>query len=58
MERAHSPRNRGAAASEMVAPVLAPGRELRSNTLFDTDAQRRAFASLRSSPPVAGQLQR
>ena len=28
------------------------------NKSFDTDAQRRSFASLRSSPPVAGQLQR
>jgi hypothetical protein len=28
------------------------------NWSFDADAQRRAFASLRSSPPVAGQLQR
>lgn len=32
--------------------------EMRSNRLFDTDAQRRPFASLRSSPPVAGQLRR
>jgi hypothetical protein len=31
---------------------------LRSNRSFDTDAQRRSFASLRSFPPVAGQLQR
>jgi hypothetical protein len=31
---------------------------MRSNRLFDTDAQRRAFAPLRSSPPVAGQLRR
>jgi hypothetical protein len=29
-----------------------------SNSSFDTDAPRRTFASLRSSPPVAGQLQR
>ena len=28
------------------------------NRSFDADAQRRAFASLRSSPPVAGQLRR
>jgi hypothetical protein len=33
-------------------------RALTSNRSFDTDAQRQAFASLRSSPPVAGQLQR
>jgi membrane protease YdiL (CAAX protease family) len=33
-------------------------RDLRPNRWFDTDAQRRAFASLRSSPPVAGQLRR
>lgn len=32
--------------------------QMRSNRSFDTDARRRAFASLRSSPPVAGQLQR
>jgi hypothetical protein len=31
---------------------------LRSNRSFDTDAQRRSSASLRPSPPVAGQLQR
>jgi hypothetical protein len=30
----------------------------RSNRSFDTDAKRRPFASLRSSPPVAGQLRR
>ncbi|MDB5900416.1 MAG: hypothetical protein JWP41_4018 [Ramlibacter sp.] len=29
-----------------------------SNRSFDTDAQRRSFSSLRSFPPVAGQLQR
>jgi hypothetical protein len=29
-----------------------------SNRSFDTDAQRRAFASLRSCSPVAGQLRR
>jgi hypothetical protein len=33
-------------------------RSSRSNMSFDTDAQRRAFASLRSFPPVAGQLRR
>jgi hypothetical protein len=34
------------------------GGALLSNRSFDTDAPRRAFASRRSSPPVAGQLQR
>jgi hypothetical protein len=29
-----------------------------SNRSFDTDARRRFFASLRTFPPVAGQLQR
>jgi hypothetical protein len=29
-----------------------------SNRSFDTDAQRRSFAPLRSFPPVAGQLRR
>ncbi len=33
-------------------------RAMRSNWSFDTDAPRRSSASLRSSPPVAGQLQR
>lgn len=28
------------------------------NRSFDTDVRRRAFASLRASPPVAGQLRR
>jgi hypothetical protein len=28
------------------------------NRSFDADAQQRSFASLRSFPPVAGQLQR
>lgn len=32
--------------------------QLPPNRSFDTDARRRAFASLRPSPPVAGQLQR
>ena len=32
------------------------GVPVSSNRSFDTDAQRRAFASLRSFPPVAGQL--
>jgi hypothetical protein len=31
---------------------------LPANRSFDTDAQQRSFASLRSSPPVAGQLRR
>jgi hypothetical protein len=31
---------------------------LRSNRSFDTDARRRSFASLRTFPPVAGQLRR
>lgn len=30
----------------------------RANMSFDTDAQRRTFASLRSFPPVAAQLRR
>jgi hypothetical protein len=30
----------------------------RSDMSFDADAQRRSFASLRSFPPVAGQLRR
>ena len=34
-----------------------PGAAL-SNRSFDTDAQRRSFAPLRSFPPVAGQLRR
>ncbi|HEY8357347.1 MAG TPA: hypothetical protein VIL30_07765 [Ramlibacter sp.] len=31
---------------------------VRSNRSFDADAQQRSFASLRSSPPAAGQLRR
>jgi hypothetical protein len=31
---------------------------MRSNRSFNADAQRRAFASLRSFRPVAGQLRR
>jgi hypothetical protein len=31
---------------------------MQANRSFDTDARQRAFASLRSSPLVAGQLQR
>lgn len=33
-------------------------QRVRSNRLFDTNAHRRTFASLWSSPLVAGQLQR
>ena len=40
------------------APSVLGDGALSSNRSFDTDAQRQSFASLRSSPQVAGQLQR
>jgi hypothetical protein len=45
-------------SSELSCLLALKSRPVRANRSFDTDAQRRSFASLRPFPPVAGQLQR
>ena len=55
----HAGRSNALHVHHLVDRRLRPmNRAMRSNRSFDTDAQRRTFALLRSSPPVAGQFQR